>query len=153
MTHKLALVNLSNWPNDYFMVDSPGHEERSGVLYPGGVLEIGTNDAFVLNVTPTEDPDGEKGYRPLELEVRRVIERGHDEPNRMLKWFSYEHLPQDLQPVSKLLAEAAERLDTMLPECAEKTAGLRKLLEGKDALVRAAIKAAARTGVPSPPPA
>lgn len=60
--------------------------------------------------------------------------------NRILKYFSYEHLPPNLQAVSKPLSELAHKMDEELPECAEKTVGLRKLLEAKDAFVRAALE-------------
>ena len=59
--------------------------------------------------------------------------------NRMMKWFVYTHLPESLQAISKPCAELAESMDT-LPESAEKTAGLRKLLEAKDCFVRARLE-------------
>lgn len=54
-----------------------------------------------------------------------------------MKYFAYEHLPAHLQEISKPIGDLAERLDQSLPDGAEKSAGLRKLLEAKDALVRA----------------
>jgi len=41
-----------------------------------------------------------------------------------------------IQQISKPLAELAEKKDNILPGCAEKSAGLRKLLEAKDCFVR-----------------
>ena len=61
--------------------------------------------------------------------------------NRMMRWFEYAHLPPHLQVVSRLCAVLAEDMDDHLPEGAEKTAGLRKLLEAKDCFVRARIEA------------
>lgn len=61
--------------------------------------------------------------------------------NRMLKWFEYGHLPEHLQKVSRSLSAVAEEMDHNLAECAEKTAGMRKLLEAKDCFVRAIIEA------------
>ena len=61
-------------------------------------------------------------------------------PNRMLRWFEYGHLPEDLQAVSKPAGDLAVEMDTWLPEGAEKTAGLRKLLEAKDCFVRAVLE-------------
>lgn len=61
--------------------------------------------------------------------------------NRMLKWFEFEHLPPHLKEISAEVAATAERMDALLPEGAEKTAGLRKLLEAKDCFVRARIEA------------
>lgn len=59
---------------------------------------------------------------------------------RMMGHFTYDHLPADLQEVSKPICELAHEIDEMLPDCAEKTAGMRKLLEAKDCLVRAKIE-------------
>ena len=62
--------------------------------------------------------------------------------NRMMRWFRFEHLPQGVpRSASSFCATLAETMDSVLPESAEKTAGLRKLLEAKDAFVRAAIEA------------
>ena len=58
----------------------------------------------------------------------------------MMKWFTYTHLPRHLQEVSLPTAELAERMDRELPEGAEKTAGLRKLLEAKECFVRARVE-------------
>ena len=58
----------------------------------------------------------------------------------ILKYFSYQHLPVALQEVSKPSCELAELMDNMLPDGAEKSAGLRKLLEAKDCFVRSIIK-------------
>lgn len=60
--------------------------------------------------------------------------------NRLLKFFSYAHLPQFLQNVSAPCRQLAEQIDAELPESAEKTAGLRKLLEAKDCFVRAKME-------------
>jgi len=57
----------------------------------------------------------------------------------ILKYFKYEHLPKNLQLVSKPFCELAEFIDNSHPDSAEKSAGLRKLLEAKDCIVRAAL--------------
>jgi hypothetical protein len=57
--------------------------------------------------------------------------------NPIMKYFAYEHLPTHLQVVSKPIGELAKQMDEMLPDGSEKSAGLRKLLEAKDCLVRA----------------
>ena len=58
----------------------------------------------------------------------------------ILKYFEYKHLPPKLQEVSKPLCELAKLMDEELPDCAEKSAGLRKLLEAKDCFVRAKLE-------------
>lgn len=57
----------------------------------------------------------------------------------ILKYFAYEHLPAHLQEVSKPIGDLARQMDQSLPDGAEKSAGLRKLLEAKDCLVRAKL--------------
>ncbi|HCD3004933.1 TPA: hypothetical protein NDS87_003749 [Enterobacter cloacae] len=60
-------------------------------------------------------------------------------PSPIIKYFAYQHLPAHLQEVSKPIGDLATLMDETLPDGAEKSAGLRKLLEAKDALVRAKI--------------
>ena len=59
----------------------------------------------------------------------------------LLRWFEYEHLPKHLQYVSEPFSGLAQKL-LALPDSAELTAALRKLLEAKDCAVRAAVEAA-----------
>lgn len=56
-----------------------------------------------------------------------------------MKYFDYEHLPEKLQAVSKPIGDVARQMEESLPNGPEKSAGLRKLLEAKDCLVRAAL--------------
>ena len=57
----------------------------------------------------------------------------------IMKYFQFAHLPRRIQDVSRPIWELATRMD-QLPDCAEKSAGLRKLLEAKDCLERAALE-------------
>lgn len=57
----------------------------------------------------------------------------------ILQFFSYAHLPEQLQAVSRPFAELANRLVLDLPRNPERTVALRKLLEAKDATVRALL--------------
>jgi hypothetical protein len=65
--------------------------------------------------------------------------REDDVEERMLKWFAYSHLPQHLRDVSGPFAELAHRVAETIPAGPERTVALRKLLEAKDAAVRAAV--------------
>lgn len=58
---------------------------------------------------------------------------------RMLKWFAYLHLPAALQEVSRPFSELAAALCETVLAGPERTVALRKLLEAKDAAVRAAL--------------
>lgn len=55
------------------------------------------------------------------------------------QFFAYEHLPPHLAAVSKPFAELARSMIATLPRNPERTVALRKLLESKDAAVRAAV--------------
>jgi hypothetical protein len=56
----------------------------------------------------------------------------------ILQYFTYKHLPETLQEISKPFCELAQQMAEM-PPSAEISAGLRKLLEAKDCFVRAAL--------------
>jgi len=57
----------------------------------------------------------------------------------MLRWFAYEHLPLNLQGVSAPFYGLATLIVGLLSPGPERTVALRKLLESKDAAVRAAV--------------
>lgn len=58
----------------------------------------------------------------------------------ILKYFAYDHLPEPLRSVSEQFHSLAVILEKDLPSGPEKSTALRKLLEGKDAAVRAALE-------------
>ncbi len=62
----------------------------------------------------------------------------HPAVNAVLQFFAYAHLPEHLQAVSKPFCELAETVADG-PQNAEATVALRKLLEAKDAAVRAVL--------------
>lgn len=72
-----------------------------------------------------------------------VSPRGGEKENvvasPIMKYFEYSHLPAHLQEISKPIGDLAKEMDSLLPDCAEESAGLRKLLEAKDCLVRAKL--------------
>ncbi len=55
------------------------------------------------------------------------------------QFFSYTHLPPHMQVTSRWFCELAEKIVENLPRNPERTVALRKLLEAKDAAVRAGI--------------
>ena len=57
----------------------------------------------------------------------------------MLQWFEYEHLPPQLQVVSSKFYELACAICALVEPGTERTVSLRKLLEAKDAAVRARV--------------
>ena len=58
---------------------------------------------------------------------------------RMLQWFQYAHLPAHLQEISAPFCRLAEDLVGRVEPGPERTVALRKLLEAKDAAVRAKL--------------
>jgi hypothetical protein len=61
------------------------------------------------------------------------------EQEPILQFFSYEHLPANLGAVSAPFCVLAHKLVEELPRNPERTVALRKLLEAKDAAVRARL--------------
>ena len=61
------------------------------------------------------------------------------EEERMLQWFKYEHLPEHLQAVSKPFSNLAMLIVVSIDSGPERSVALRKLLEAKDAAVRAKL--------------
>ena len=59
--------------------------------------------------------------------------------NPLLRWFATDHLRDDLKPVVVAYRELAVMLCSTTNPGAEQTVALRKLLESKDAAVRAVI--------------
>ena len=57
----------------------------------------------------------------------------------IMQFFKYDHLPENLQIISRYFCELAEQVHEMLPRNPERSTALRKLLEAKDAAVRALI--------------
>lgn len=58
---------------------------------------------------------------------------------KMLQWFEFSHLPSTLQEISRPFSVLAHEITDNIPPSAERTVALRKLLESKDAAVRASL--------------
>lgn len=58
----------------------------------------------------------------------------------LIKYFGYEHLAHTrTREIAQLISILANRLEEEIPESAEKTVGMRKLLESKDCFVRSVL--------------
>jgi hypothetical protein len=66
-------------------------------------------------------------------------EQVHPAISHVLAFFAYGHLPERLQAVSRPFAELADQVANRAPDNQETTVALRKLLEAKDAAVRATL--------------
>lgn len=63
----------------------------------------------------------------------------HPSTVQIAQHFDYDHLPEQLQAVSKPVHDLAQQMIDALPDGDELTAGLRKLVEAKDCFVRTAL--------------
>ena len=72
----------------------------------------------------------------------------HPANQSIMQWFHVgDHLPEGLpRRVIVTLKLAAEQLNRDVPDGPEKTAGLRKLLEAKDCMIRASMPFERRSG-------
>jgi hypothetical protein len=61
------------------------------------------------------------------------------ETDPVFQFFAFSHLPEHLQKVSRRFYDLAESIVLDLPRNPERTVALRKLLEAKDAAVRARL--------------
>ena len=61
------------------------------------------------------------------------------EQDQILQFFSYSHLPPHMQAVSKPFCDLAQSINDTISRNPERSVALRKLLEAKDAAVRAVI--------------
>ncbi len=57
----------------------------------------------------------------------------------VLQFFTYQHLQPELRDLSKKFADLATELSQVLPANQESSVALRKLLEAKDAAIRAKV--------------
>jgi hypothetical protein len=65
----------------------------------------------------------------------------HIATRQVLRFFQYEHLKEGPGKImARLYADVADQVANNLPEDPETTVALRKLLESKDAAVRAALQ-------------
>lgn len=77
----------------------------------------------------------------LTQELNLALRDRHPATVQVARHFSYTHLPQYLAEVSFMFAQLAAALLESTPDNPELTVALRKLLEAKDAAVRARIDA------------
>lgn len=73
------------------------------------------------------------------VDLREIVPGKIERKEHILQFFAYEHLPPHLQAVSKPFGDMAQQIVATLPQNPERTVALRKLLESKDAAVRALI--------------
>lgn len=88
-------------------------------------------DIFYVGYPDERDKNGEHQH---------LKERTMD-TDLIMQYFEYEHLRSEgMKRVSKMFHDVAWNIHNTIPACEERAVSLRKLLEGKDAAVRAAME-------------
>lgn len=82
---------------------------------------------------------GYAAYLADQWEKRKARKMTNEAPDHIMQFFTWQHLPPHLQAVSRPFGEMAETIVSTLPRNPERTVALRKLLEAKDAAVRAMV--------------
>ena len=84
------------------------------------------------------DKQADEALAKVGTRVRLEPVRVENPPDHIMQFFNYGHLPPHLQEISKPFTDLAYRIMD-LPRNPERTTALRKLLESKDAAVRARL--------------
>lgn len=105
-------------------------------------MNTDVNDAVLKEIEALNKALGKEEVTLVQKRVAELItERAtaKEPKEHILQFFEYAHLPMDLQDISKNFYYMAHDISKHLPRNPERTVALRKLLEAKDAAVRAAI--------------
>lgn len=73
------------------------------------------------------------------MEYESLVGQTAPQAEHILQFFAFSHLPAHLQDYSRPFSELADKIIEIIPRNPERTVALRKLLEAKDATVRAAL--------------
>jgi hypothetical protein len=125
MTTKITVGAHAGWPVRVTVIDK-GCMPKTQIVEPNAAQDFhvwDTRDLRVHEIQPGE-----------ELAAAPAAE---GEP--ILQFFAWAHLPERLQDVSRPFGELANGIVETLPRNPERTVALRKLLEAKDAAVRAKL--------------
>lgn len=127
---------------------SVGREQIEFELGPGYGTSMGAEMLGVPATIPLLRKAGERiGQRTvlvfLDDDVLFDVEPFAEAPpppaEHIMQFFAHAHLPPHLAAISQPIAMLAEQLVDTLPRNPERTVALRKLLESKDAAVRAKL--------------
>lgn len=100
-------------------------DERRGIITVSGGMD-GSRDVLIVRKVEIHPAPAE--FSDEELAADHI-----------LRYFHYKHLPPTLQERSRPFCDLARRIIDTTPRNPERTVALRKLLEAKDAAVRAAV--------------
>lgn len=104
-----------------------------GTPGPGGASHLYMISGFNTETNPSCPFKRRYGAAPKQFTPEEI------EADPVLRYFHYEHLPEKLKSISAQFCLLASITIDSLPRNAERSTALRKLLEAKDAAVRAAL--------------
>lgn len=133
MTTKITVDAHAGWPVRVdFLHAGTDQEYQPSVHVPAGSQQdFHITDAMGIRITELDSDGGVK--------VRPVFTAEELQTDSILRFFQFDHLPEHLQARSAEFAYSAQRVIRTTPRNPERTIALRKLLEAKDAAVRAAL--------------
>lgn len=140
-TYQCEINNTDESYSIYFIHHTKGYNE----------LDIRDYDVAALFMTQVKQPINipQKVFETLRSHnfpttyknlAQSLSYESNEFVNPILKYFEYSHLPPHLQEISKPICDIAKHYNDTIKDSPEKSAGLRKLLEAKDCLVRAALE-------------
>jgi hypothetical protein len=100
------------------------------VLEVQGAAEVGTETA--LRAPQLKE-------KSMSEPTPNVAVTSENSPDHIMQFFAFAHLPTHMQAVSSPFCDLANVIVATMPRNPERTVALRKLLEAKDAAVRAFI--------------
>lgn len=113
--------------------------EATYVMSVRRIIETSWDGEGANVIAMLDDVHEREGLPPIQTEKKPMGEKQDAVPerDRMLKWFDYEHLIGGTREMSRPFAGLADAIVNTLKPGPERTVALRKLLEAKDAAVRA----------------
>lgn len=124
-------------PMAYTVADRPNDWVRKSKFggHSKGYGPFGSGSRHFEYPDPEKLEIKEREYNYYQYNLKEI--KMAEQRDEIMQFFDTEHLSDDLKGVSLPFCHLAETIVEVLPRCAERTVALRKLLEAKDAAVRA----------------
>jgi hypothetical protein len=118
----------------FFSGDVVRHRHAPSDSIQNVVQSVDAGMARVIWLSPPKEPGGDEKMVIETIPVEDLVLY-----EAIMQFFRWQHLPERLQAFSRPFEELANRLILATGRNPERTIALRKLLEAKDAAVRAAM--------------
>lgn len=125
MTTKVTIDAHAGWPVRVQKIGPAVGGLTEEVIDAGSVREVYVHSGCQLLITEVQMTNGDDAAAG----------------EHIMQFFAWQHLPPHLQPASAPFGLIAQMIVETMPRNPERTVALRKLLEAKDAAVRARLAA------------